>query len=66
VESWLAKHNSGATISIRGGRPWTVCHAESFATEEEALQREKFLKSGQGREEMTGTSPLFLAKCHNC
>ncbi len=30
-------------------RPWVVIHVEFFTSKTEALQREKFLKSGKGR-----------------
>jgi len=30
-------------------RPWKVIHVEFYKTKKEALNREKFLKSGQGR-----------------
>ncbi len=50
LEQRLAKHNSGATPSTRSGRPWEIIHVEEFPSKAEALAREKFLKSGQGRE----------------
>ncbi len=31
-------------------RPWKVLYVEFFRTKQEAITREKFLKSGQGRE----------------
>jgi putative endonuclease len=31
-------------------RPWELIHIESFATKQEALNREKKLKAGKGRE----------------
>ena len=31
-------------------RPWKVVHVEFFKSKEEAMAREKFLKSGQGRQ----------------
>ncbi|MCO4805632.1 MAG: GIY-YIG nuclease family protein [Flavobacteriales bacterium] len=30
-------------------RPWEIFHVEHFETRSEAIQRERFLKSGQGR-----------------
>ena len=49
VDARLAKHNSGSTTSTRSGRPWRVVHSEVFPSKSEALRRERFLKSGQGR-----------------
>ena len=48
----LRHHNSGATPSTRHGIPWIVVHAESLATRQEALRRERFLKTGQGRRKL--------------
>ncbi|MDG1804263.1 GIY-YIG nuclease family protein [Flavicella sp.] len=31
-------------------RPWKVIHLEFYTTKSDALKREKFLKSGKGRE----------------
>ena len=33
-------------------RPWRVIHVEFYVTKKEAIFREKFLKSGKGREWM--------------
>lgn len=46
----LIEHNSGLTKSIRFQIPFIIIHTEQFATRKEAIQREHFLKSGQGRE----------------
>lgn len=45
----LAEHNSGTNTFTRHNRPWRLIHEETFTTKIEALRREKFLKSGQGR-----------------
>ncbi|UQB70194.1 GIY-YIG nuclease family protein [Epilithonimonas zeae] len=42
--NYLAK--SGYTIKFR---PWNVIHVEFFNEKKDAMKREKFLKSGQGR-----------------
>ena len=44
-----ADHNSGTNIFTRQNKPWKLVYQEYFATKNEALRREKFLKSGQGR-----------------
>jgi putative endonuclease len=43
--NYLSK--KGYTIKFR---PWQVIYVEFFITKSEALKREKFLKSGKGRE----------------
>ncbi len=46
----LRQHNSGKTKSTKPFLPWKVLFFEEFSSKEEALKREKFLKSGKGRE----------------
>ena len=47
----IKSHNylgtKGYTIKFR---PWKVIHIEFYYTKKEALQREKYFKSGKGRE----------------
>jgi putative endonuclease len=47
----LRSHNHLATKgwTVRY-RPWRVIHTEAYGTKSEALAREKWLKSGVGRE----------------
>lgn len=46
----LKEHNSGKTKSTKGFLPWEIIYTEKFSSKEEALKREKYLKSGIGRE----------------
>jgi putative endonuclease len=46
----LEEHNSGKTQSTASYRPWTLVLIEEVKTKAEAIKREKFLKSGSGRE----------------
>jgi len=48
----LGQHNSGVTKSTKNRGPWTLLYQEPFATRSEAMRRERFLKSGKGREEL--------------
>ena len=50
VENRLKEHNSGKTRSTRPYRPWRLLFYERYSSKAEALEREKFLKTGQGRE----------------
>ena len=50
IETRLKQHNSGKTISTRPYKPWRVLFFESYSNKKEALSREKYLKSGIGRE----------------
>ncbi|MFA6419127.1 MAG: GIY-YIG nuclease family protein, partial [Candidatus Margulisiibacteriota bacterium] len=46
----MARHNSGYEKATRNRIPLELIHSELFATREEARKREKYLKSGFGRE----------------
>ncbi len=50
IDRRMQEHNytekKGFTLRYR---PWTLIHTEAFATKAEAMAREKFFKSGQGR-----------------
>ena len=45
----LAEHNNGHNRSTSAWRPWDLIRRESFADYAQARERERFLKSGQGR-----------------
>ena len=49
VKKRLGEHNRGSNKFTNGGIPWIKVYQEEFSTKTEALKREKFLKSGQGR-----------------
>ena len=46
----LTEHNQGKCRYTQGRKPWKLIYQESFANRSQAMQREKFLKSGKGRE----------------
>jgi putative endonuclease len=46
----LNQHNSGKTKSTKGYRPWRIIYSEGCPSRIEARKREKFLKSGIGKE----------------
>ena len=50
IEKRLIEHNSGKTKSTKGYRPWKVVHFETFDSREAAVLREKYFKTGIGRE----------------
>ena len=45
----LAEHNSGKVKSTRPYRPWRKVYVEQFATELEAIGREREIKSQKSR-----------------
>ena len=46
----LKQHNSGETPYTSRGKPWELVYYAWFPTKKDALEEEKFLKSGKGRE----------------
>ena len=48
----IKEHNAGETESTRRRRPFILVHSEGYEDEESAKEREKYLKSGRGREEL--------------
>lgn len=46
----LNEHNSGKTKSTKFYKPYKIIYQEKYKTRIEARKREKFLKSGCGRE----------------
>ncbi|NDV15446.1 GIY-YIG nuclease family protein [Muricauda sp. TY007] len=50
IESRLRDHNTGKTRSTKGYVPWKLVYFETFESREEAIERERYLKSGVGRE----------------
>jgi putative endonuclease len=50
VNRKLKEHNSGKTKSTKGFAPWEIVFIEEYQTRVEARKREKWLKSGIGKE----------------
>ena len=50
LEQRLQQHNDGLVNFSSKHRPWKLVYHECFATRAEAMAREKFFKSGKGRE----------------
>jgi putative endonuclease len=48
----LGRHNTGITKSTKNRGIWELVYREEFATRSEAMRREEYLKSGQGRQEL--------------
>jgi len=49
VEERLIDHHSGSNKWSRANGPFKIIHREAYGSKTEALRREKFLKTGQGR-----------------
>ncbi|MBI2171040.1 MAG: GIY-YIG nuclease family protein [Chloroflexi bacterium] len=50
----LTEHEQGIARYTRNRGPWELVHHEILKTRAEAMKRERFLKSGQGREWLKG------------
>lgn len=49
VAKRLALHNQGINIATKDLRPWKLIYYEAYAIKQDAVNREKFLKSGSGK-----------------
>ncbi len=50
IDRRLIEHNKNKNIGTRGKGPWVVVYLEECEDRMEARKREKYFKSGQGRE----------------
>ena len=46
----LSRHNTGMVRWTSAYRPWRLAYQEQYETRADAMRRERFLKSGKGRE----------------
>jgi len=54
----LKDHNYGRVFSTKGYRPWSILYYEECADRKSARVREKYLKSGVGKEFLKTKLPL--------
>jgi putative endonuclease len=52
VTTTLIRHNKGEYRYTKGHRPWEAVYQENFSNRSEAVKRERFLKTGIGRQEL--------------
>jgi putative endonuclease len=50
IDLRINEHNSGNVRSTKDRRPLELIYFEAFTSKKEAMQREKFFKTGKGRE----------------
>ncbi|HOW25064.1 MAG TPA: GIY-YIG nuclease family protein [Bacteroidales bacterium] len=50
LEERVKAHNEGRSSYTRGRGPWELVYFEEFFTRAEAMEREKYFKTGKGRE----------------
>ncbi len=52
LETRVRRHNVGHSKATRHGVPWTLVHSETFSNRVDATRRERYYKSGRGRDEL--------------
>ena len=52
LEDRLHRHNQERSKATKHGAPWKLVHYESFETRTEAVRRERYFKTGRGRDEL--------------
>jgi putative endonuclease len=52
VDERLRRHNAGHSKSTRHGAPWGLIYREIFLTRAEAERKERYYKTGRGRDEL--------------
>ncbi len=57
TDNRLKEHNAGKTKSTKGFRPWELIYKEQVLTRIDAREREKYLKSGVGKEFLKSLVP---------
>ncbi|MBI3589324.1 MAG: GIY-YIG nuclease family protein [Candidatus Liptonbacteria bacterium] len=57
LERRIREHNKSDTKTTRSKKPWRVIYSERCKTRQKAREREKFLKSGVGREWRNANMP---------
>jgi putative endonuclease len=50
INKRIKEHNAGVTESTKNFRPWRLVYCEIFLNKKDSMEREKYLKSGWGRE----------------
>jgi putative endonuclease len=48
----LCEHNEDISTSTKNHGPWELIHREDFCTLSEAVRRERYFKTGKGRDEL--------------
>ena len=50
----LRRHNAGVVSATKNGTPWILVLSETFLRRSEAIMRERYFKTGRGRDEVDG------------
>lgn len=58
----ILRHNSGKNTATKYGVPWKLIYCEISINKQDALSRERYLKSGMGRKYLKNRLKFFFAK----
>ena len=63
----LNEHNEGKNSYTRNNKPFKLIYSESFSQEQDARRRERFLKTGNGRNFLDKLFPLSsVGRARDC
>jgi putative endonuclease len=62
LQNRLSYHNAGKVRSTKAYAPWVMIHTESYNTRSDAMNREKWFKSSQGRKLLKRILEEYLVK----
>jgi len=48
----IDEHNGGLATATKNRGPWRLVHSEEYPTRSLAVRRERYLKTGKGRQEL--------------
>src|SRR5437763_4719252 len=52
LERRLSEHNAGYSKATKHGTPWKLIHSEHLPNRADAIRRERYYKSGRGRDDL--------------
>jgi putative endonuclease len=60
LDDRLRRHNAGHNKATKHGAPWDLVHSETFSTRSEAVLRERYYKTGRGRDATDAVFVLYI------
>jgi putative endonuclease len=61
----VQQHNAGQNIATKAHAPWEVIFYEAYLEQEDALRREKYLKTTQGKQTLRRMLRAYMANVDN-
>ncbi len=60
-----AEHNAGLSFATKPYKPWSMLYFEAHTSKEDALRREKYLKTSQGKQALRRMLCVRLTEMQN-